>query len=115
MADNTNPAEAPRPDGDRFRFIVEVDVDVRDRAALLAAALQFNRDLYAQDAPTAALQLLALHIAQGGLDETGQPRQPDGTIPGVRLMAGIAQVQFPADNEYPAYEGMSMPVNPTGL
>lgn len=81
-------------DPKRIRIVLEVDVEVTDREALLAAALEHNDDLYASDTITALRQLVRV----------------DDTVPGIRVMGGSTLPRWIDGDEYPAFTLPSMPV-----
>ncbi|MFJ3035571.1 hypothetical protein ACIPC2_14275 [Curtobacterium pusillum] len=77
----------------RIRVVIEADIEVTDRGALLSAALEFNDDLYAADTVTAIRQLLRTN-----------------DVPGLRVLASSTLPRAIEGDEYVDMTLPSMPV-----
>ncbi|WP_416394235.1 MULTISPECIES: hypothetical protein [unclassified Curtobacterium] len=78
----------------RLRIVVEADIAVTDREALLSAALAWNDDLHAADSTTAIMQLLRLNE----------------NVPGLRVLGSSLLPRAIEGDEYVAMTLPSMPV-----
>lgn len=77
----------------RIRVVIEADIEVTDRDALLSAALEFNDDLYASDTVTAIRQLLRIK-----------------DVPGLRVLGASTLPRAIEGDEYVEMTLPSMPV-----
>lgn len=81
-------------DPQRFRVLISLEVEVTDRTALDAAALEWNDDLHSQHAWNAATSLLSV-----------------SDVPGLRVLGKSALPWLPEAGVYPAQSLPEIPVD----